>query len=103
MTFEISHSSGSWRLLREDVVNKFNRLPKFEDAEARDLYFEISESKSKYIENEFQFNALVVKTEVRNKERVLPDLKVQVNGMMFLSRLGMKNGVDILILTSPKL
>ncbi|CAG8738014.1 3791_t:CDS:2 [Dentiscutata erythropus] len=40
----LPHSSGSWDLLRKDVIKKFSsKLSKFDHAKVDDLYFEISE------------------------------------------------------------
>ncbi|CAG8740260.1 12869_t:CDS:2, partial [Funneliformis caledonium] len=50
-------------------------------AEARYLYFEISENSNiENLENEFHFNTLVDETKVSNKLCVLPDLKVKIKG-----------------------
>ena len=80
----MTHSSGTWSLLQENVVKNFRRLSKFEDVQARDIYFEFSEDgQSEKIENEFQLNALIDITNVVGKKRVLPELKVLIKGMIF--------------------
>lgn len=69
------HSSGSFNLLREDVIKNFKMLSKFEEAQAHELYFEIDEGMMK-IKNKFQFNSLVKRTEGKNGMRFLPEFKV---------------------------
>ncbi|CAG8772688.1 14218_t:CDS:2, partial [Racocetra fulgida] len=59
--YQLPHSSGSWDLLRKDVIINFSKLSKFENAKVGDLYFEISEGNHEEnldIKNEFQFNEL---------------------------------------------
>ncbi|CAG8795120.1 18896_t:CDS:2, partial [Dentiscutata erythropus] len=75
---KLPHSSGSWDLLRKDVIRNFSKLSKFENAKVDDLYFEISEGNEENLEDEFQFNELVDRIEEKEKRRVLPDLKVQI-------------------------
>ncbi|CAG8673971.1 120_t:CDS:2 [Dentiscutata erythropus] len=75
---QLPHSSGSWDLLRKDVIKNFSKLSHFENTKVDDLYFEISDEENFYIENEFQFNMLVKRIEEKKKIRVLPDLKVQI-------------------------
>ncbi|RIB12844.1 hypothetical protein C2G38_2041479 [Gigaspora rosea] len=77
----LPHSSGSWDLLRKDVIKKFSKLSKFVYTKVGDLYFEISEGNHEEnldIKNEFQFNKLVKQIEEKKKRRVLPDLIVQI-------------------------
>ncbi|RIB26465.1 hypothetical protein C2G38_2163308 [Gigaspora rosea] len=75
---KLPHSSGSWDLLRKDVIRNFSKLSKFENAKVDDLYFEISEGNEVNLEDEFQFNELVDRIEEKEKRRVLPDFKVQI-------------------------
>lgn len=86
-SYEMPHFGGSWSLLQEDVIESFRSLSKFENAQARDVYFEIPDRENKKIKNEFQFNALVTQTEVNEGKRVLSEFKVFIKGMIFCPNL----------------
>ncbi|RIB14274.1 hypothetical protein C2G38_2195605 [Gigaspora rosea] len=74
-TYEMPHSSGSWVLLREAVYKRFEKL------QTCDFYF-VSKinSEEKKIENEFQFNKLVDRTDSNGHGGRFLDLKIQIKG-----------------------
>jgi len=73
--YRIPHSSGSWVLLREAVQKKFEEL------ETCDFYFVVKiNSKEETIDNEFQFNSLVVRTDLNDRGDRFLDLKIQIKG-----------------------
>ncbi|RIA92333.1 hypothetical protein C1645_736428 [Glomus cerebriforme] len=79
--YKMPHFNGTWSLLQKNVIKNFKRLSKFEDVQARDLYFEFSENgQSEKIENEFQLNALIDIMNIDGKKHVLPKFKVLIKG-----------------------
>ena len=82
----MTHSSGSWNLLQRKIVDKFEKLSKFEGVEAHELCFEFTvDGQTEIIEDEFTFNILVDETKVVNNARILPELKVNIKGKIFIS------------------
>jgi len=73
----IPHSSGSLSLLKNAVKSDFEKLA------TCDIYFE--DKSGKKIENEFNFKALVNRAVPDDYNEIILDLKVQIQGSIFLS------------------
>nr|CAG8632193.1 11462_t:CDS:2 [Entrophospora candida] len=73
-TLSNADSNGSWVMLKEIVKEKFQNV------KTSDFYFVSKTDSEEKIENEFQFNRLVVRTDQNDRGERLLDLKVQIKG-----------------------
>ncbi|RIB11386.1 hypothetical protein C2G38_2203574 [Gigaspora rosea] len=71
--YQMPHTSGSWSLLREAIIERFDKLL------TENFYF-VNNETNKEIMNEYQFNTLLSRTNPDEANDYILDLKIRIKG-----------------------